>query len=302
MAHHTHDFNVDAENLHKAMAGLGTDDSVLIGIIGQRSRSDLHQIDLAYRLKYGRPLVDSIKSETSGHYERVLVNVVQPPEVTDAIYLHDALAELFNEDSVLDEILTTRDGAEIDAIKMAYTEIFRNSIESKIKWDTTGKYETLLVTLLNGPRGRGNPAVDLTQADADAMRLFSTPTEATFIGILGNNSHAQNLALRDAFEQRYGIPIVSHVKKSLSGHFEKACIALVTPRAEYFAERAYKAMKGMGTDDERLIRVITTRYGVDLAEIKHVFQRQYNKTLFDMVSSEIGGNYKKIMLEIIGSA
>lgn len=40
-----------------------------------------------------------------------------------------------------------------------------------------------------------------------------------------------------------------------------SCIAVrcVKNRGEYFAELLYKAMKGLGTDDDQLIRVIITR-------------------------------------------
>jgi len=298
----TRDYNADAENLHKALEGFFShDDAALIALIGERSRSELHEIDQAYRLKYGKPLADKLKSETSGHYERVLVNVVQPPPVTDAIYLHDALSEMFTEDSVLDEILTTRDGADIEQIKLAYTEVFRQGLEHKLKWDTHGAYEDLLLTLLNGPR-RSSGGVEMSKASADAEHLFASPTEATFTSVLGNAGHDHVLAIRDSFQERYGIPLVEHIHKTHSGHFAKALEALVTPRAEYFAERLHKAISGLITDDERLIRVITTRYGVDLHEIKEAYAQKYNKTLFDAVTHDTSGNYKKILLELIGTA
>lgn len=43
-------------------------------------------------------------------------------------------------------------------------------------------------------------------------------------------------------------------------------------------------MKGLGTDDSRLIRLVVTRCEVDMGEIKNVFVRQYGESLEDFIS------------------
>lgn len=294
------DYTADAEVLYTAMKGLGTDEDRLIAILGNRTRQELQLIDNAYRAKYGKLLVDKIRSETSGNFQRVLVNIVQPPEMTDASYLYESMKGVGTDEVILNEIMGTRDGAEFEKIKMAFVSMFRTGSEKAIKGDTSGKYEKLLLTLHNGPRGKGETGVDGGKVAADAQKLYESPTEVNFTYILGNSSHAHNLAIRDVFQQRYGKSIVDVIKKQFSGNFEDLLVLLVTPRAEYFAERAYKAMKGMGTDDEALIRIITTRHGVDLPAIKQVFLQRYHKSLYEWVKSETSGDYRKIMLAVIG--
>jgi hypothetical protein len=51
----------------------------------------------------------------------------------------------------------------------------------------------------------------------------------------------------------------------------------------YFATKLYKSMKGLGTDDATLIRVVVTRCEVDMVVIKQEFQRQYQKTLASFI-------------------
>ena len=63
----------------------------------------------------------------------------------------------------------------------------------------------------------------------------------------------------------------------------------------------HKSMKGIGTRDEMLIRVIVTRAEIDMQLIKTEFNRKYNKRLEDMISSETSGNYKKFLLALVGS-
>ena len=59
---------------------------------------------------------------------------------------------------------------------------------------------------------------------------------------------------------------------------------VVKDKHAYFAERLYKSMKGAGTYDKQLIRVVVTRAEKDLGCIKHEFLRMYGKTLESFIS------------------
>ena len=61
-------------------------------------------------------------------------------------------------------------------------------------------------------------------------------------------------------------------------------------------------MKGLGTHDETLIRVIVTRAEIDMQLIKAEFHRKYKKSLEDMISSDTSGSYKKFLLALVGSS
>lgn len=283
------------------MKGMGTDEKQLIAVIGSRTRHELHEIDMVYRTKYGKPLAYRIGEDTSGHFKRALMDVVQTPEVTDATYLYHSMAGAGTDEGALSEIMATRSAEEMDKIKMAHTEIFKTGLEKMIKGDTSGPYESLLLVLLDLQRQRMPDAapVDINKAGADAQRLHDSPSEATFNQILGLNNNAQNVATVDLYEQRYGTTLSSLIKKKCSGHHEKLLLFLITPRVKLFCERAYSAMKGMGTDEEKLIRVVTSRYGVDLHLVKQTYPTLYNKSLFDHVKSEVSGNFGKLLLELI---
>jgi len=61
-----------------------------------------------------------------------------------------------------------------------------------------------------------------------------------------------------------------------------------------------KAMKGLGTDDTRLIRVIVTRAEIDLQYIKAEYLKKYKKTLNDAVHSETSSHYRAFLLLLLG--
>ena len=52
-------------------------------------------------------------------------------------------------------------------------------------------------------------------------------------------------------------------------------------RAEFFAERLNNHMKGIGTNDRGVIRIIATRCEIDLADIKKAYHLKYDRTLED---------------------
>jgi hypothetical protein len=59
-------------------------------------------------------------------------------------------------------------------------------------------------------------------------------------------------------------------------------------------------MKGAGTDDSTLVRIIVSRCEIDLGGIKREYQEFYGKTLSDAIKKETGGDYKKALLALLG--
>ena len=57
----------------------------------------------------------------------------------------------------------------------------------------------------------------------------------------------------------------------------------VRDRPSYFAEKLYKSMKGAGTDERTLTRVMVTRSEIDMVQIKQRFQEHYGKTLASFI-------------------
>lgn len=63
------------KELHDAMAGLGTDEDVLIEVLCSMSNYEIHTIKNAYVRMYGQNLESELMSETSGNFKRLLVSL-----------------------------------------------------------------------------------------------------------------------------------------------------------------------------------------------------------------------------------
>ena len=74
--------------------------------------------------------------------------------------------------------------------------------------------------------------------------------------------------------------------------------ALFSP-SEFFAKQIMESIKGIGTDDVKLIRSVITRYSIDMKKVKKYFKKMYNKELLDEVKDDVNGSYGRILEALI---
>ncbi|XP_039270269.2 annexin A4-like [Styela clava] len=66
-----------AELLHKSMEGITTKHDILTRIVVSRSEIDLADIREIYEKKYGKSLINKVKSHATGGYKKLLVAIIQ---------------------------------------------------------------------------------------------------------------------------------------------------------------------------------------------------------------------------------
>ena len=68
--------------------------------------------------------------------------------------------------------------------------------------------------------------------------------------------------------------------------------------SEYFATRVNYALKGVGTKDTLLIRILVTRDEMDLPQIRDAYRRLYNKDMVKDIEKDTSGDYKKLLVKL----
>merc|ERR1739844_58080 len=83
-----------------------------------------------------------------------------------------------------------------------------------------------------------------------------------------------------------GYDIERSIEREMSGDLKKGFLCVVQCSrnpAQYFSNALFRSMKGAGTDDRTLIRIIVSRAEKDLEDIKAAFLQTYKKTLKKMI-------------------
>ncbi|XP_076670497.1 annexin B9 isoform X1 [Andrena cerasifolii] len=301
------DPRADAEALRKAMKGFGTDEKTITHVLANRSNLQRQEIAVQFKTLYGKDLIKDLKSELSGNFEKLVLSMMMPLPQYYAKELHDAMAGVGTDECVLIEVLCTMSNHEIRVIKQAYEAMYGRSLEDDLREDTSGNFKRLMVSLCCANRDESFD-VDHAAAMRDAKELLNAgelrfgTDESTFNAILVQRNVPQLRQIFHEYENITGHDIEDAIENEFSGDIKKGLLAIVKcvkNRSGFFAEQLYKSMKGLGTDDDRLIRLVVTRSEVDMGEIKEAFKQQYNESLEDFIYGDCCGHYKKCLLVLV---
>ena len=284
----------DAEALRKAMKGFGTDEAALIKICANRTNSQRQQIKAAYKATFGRDLIADLKSELHGKFEDAM------------IALFAEMKGLGTNEDTLIEILASRPPNVLMAIKNKYQEKYKRDLETDVKKETSGTLQHLLISLLQGNRST-NPHPDQGRCAAIAEEIFKAgeaklgTDSSVFNKYFCSLSPHELACVAQQYHKLTGHTILQAIDKEFHGDSKKALRTIVYATlspSEYFATRVNDAIKGWGTKDHLLIRILITRDEIDMPQIKQYYKQLYGKDMVQAVKSDISGDYQKLMIEL----
>ncbi|CAB4295877.1 unnamed protein product [Prunus armeniaca] len=299
----------DALHLYRAFKGFGCDSAAVINILGHRNATQRAAIQKEYHATYSEDLNKRLSSELSGQLKRAVIMWMPDPATRDANIVRRALegdADL----KAATEVICSRTPSQMRQFKQIYFSSFDVDLEDDLATKlSSGDHKKLLVAYISVPRYEG-PEYDQAMVQKDAEALYKAgekklgTDEKVFIQIFSERSRAHLVAVGSAYQSLYGHSLEKAVTKETSGYFFLALSTILQCAdhpGKYFARVLHKAMKGLGTDDPTLIRVIVTRAEIDMLYIKAEYRNQYGKSLHDAVQSDTSGHYKAFLLSLLGT-
>ena len=149
-----HEIDRAVEDLHRSMeARVGTDQITVCSILSSRSDGQIRTICQAFHTKYHISLEDAVSKEFSGHMRDALVLMVRRATdraMSDAAQLEDAMKGIGTKDDLLvNRVVRVHwDYAHKDQVKRAYTHRYKKDLIDRIKGETRGDQERLLIACL----------------------------------------------------------------------------------------------------------------------------------------------------------
>ncbi|XP_051156041.1 annexin B10-like [Leptopilina boulardi] len=297
----------DCRALQNAMKGFGTDEQAIIDILTTRNNVQRQEIEKVFTEKFKQNLIENLESELGEEFKDVIVALINPTDFL-AKQLYKSMSGIGTDEETLMEILCSRENNEIKEIVTAYERIYHCSLAEDIASETSGDFRRLLTLIVTGVRN-SQTEIHADRARETAEILYNAgegkmgTDEIIFNMILTHECFGQLRLVFDAYKHISGRTIEQALRNEIKGELKDAMLTLVecvqsTPA--FFAKKLNKAIEGMGTDDQTLIRIIVTRSDIDLGNIKEEYERFFDKTLVSSVKNDTSGDYKRALVALIG--
>ncbi|KAE8717844.1 Annexin D6 [Hibiscus syriacus] len=254
-------FQQDAEVLRKACKGWGTDEKAIISVLGNRNAAQRKQIRLAYEELYQEDLVKRLESELSGDFERAMYRWILDPADRDAVLANVAIKKLTPDHHVIVEIACTRSPEELLAVRRAYHNRYKHSLEEHVAAHTKGDtrmaspnqsyYDPLLVALVTAFRYDGEE-INTRLANSEAGILHEALKDKKFnheevIRILTTRSKMQLMATFNRYRDDHGTSITKHLQGDSGDEFLKllhTAVRCLNDPKKYFEKVLRNSIEG----------------------------------------------------------
>ncbi|CAI4230729.1 unnamed protein product [Auanema sp. JU1783] len=307
---------VDNQEFHPAMTAEKIDRAlragekdVVVKTIVALSNGQRQLLREPYKLKYGKDIMTSLDKKFSGDLENAVLSLMDTPLDYDLKQLKQAMKGLGTDEAVLIEILGSRTPDQIRAIRAGYEREYGKQLEKEVASETSGEFKELLIALVTGSKDASHETND-AEAKDDAVRLFADGKgkfankegPSHFMKILATQNQYQLRKVFNYFEELSGNTIEKAIEKEFSGDLRQTYLTIARSaidKQKFFAQQLYNSMKGLGTRDNDLIRVLVSRSEVDLELIKSEYKELYGKTLDESIKGDTSGLYRDTLLAIV---
>lgn len=301
-----HDPESASHRLHKAIQGLGTDENAIIEVLAGHINYERQEIKKMYKTMFGQDLVDDIKGDLSGLFEKLCLYLLMPSRMFDAYCLRQAMEGLGTDEGRLIEILCSKTNGEIQSIKEEYQKFYNRSLEDDVRSDTSGHFQHILISLLQANRSE-EQEIDDAKVHKDAKDLYEAGENrigtqtSVFNSILASRSPPHLKAVFEHYRKLSQMDIEGAINDETSGNLCKAFLAVVKyikDPMDYYAECINKCIKGLGTNDERLMQLIVSRCEIDLKDIGEAYLKKYGESLPLAIKGDTSGDYGKLLVKL----
>ena len=294
-----------AERLHTALFGKNREETCLDIVIN----NDLeHRLLIAkkYGELFGNPLYEDMKSKLSGHFKELCGYCFLTPMEFNAKMLKRGFKGLSIDEQLIFEILANHTLEEYKQIEDAYRTETKKELSKDLEKSFSGGLRKDLLNLISTER-RTNENPDRGECEKLADLLINSgeknwiEDENVFRDVFILCSPEEMVLVGRYYFQKTGNNLIDVIEKKFSGKnrtlLREVVFANIIPH-ELYAEKINNSIKGLGTNTALLNRVLAARRGVDMPQIKEMYQWKYNETLKDAIVGDTSGMYQNLCLYV----
>ena len=150
----------DADLLYTAMKGIGSDKDVITEVLCFRDQKRINEIKAKFQEKYGKDLVAEIKSETSGDYQKIVLQLLEGGRqenaqadlqkcsgIADELYKAGE-DKLGTDEATFIKYFTSLSPAELLLVCKEYHKKYKKNMLDVLKSEFDGNEKNLLIRIL----------------------------------------------------------------------------------------------------------------------------------------------------------
>ena len=291
---------------HDSLYRKKIDEETIVSILSTTSNLDRQIIRLFYKKKFPNLIQKDIQTQLSGDFGKLVLNLFDLPYEYDARELHRSLTSFKKDEKAIIEIIITRPRSHLTLVQKIYKKFYNVSLKNDILNLSDKTFSEFLITILasNRPSGltlKPNDAYNIAKdIIKNGVKQYGKNVNL-FKQLFVDRSREDLIMISRAFYDLYKKNLYDVIDNEISGTNKKLIkdilFGLITP-AQWFAKKAYKAMKGAGTDEKTLNRVIVSRAEIDMEDIRDYYFRDRNTDLRNDIDGDCSGAYGQLLMNL----
>ncbi|XP_063040951.1 annexin A2 isoform X2 [Engraulis encrasicolus] len=265
----------------------------LVRILPNRDNAQRQSLAEAYLTTTSKELSVDLKKALSGDVEKLLLDLLLPPDQFDAQRLHLAMKGLGTDEETLLEVLCTRTPSQLKAIVLAYNNMYKKDLEKDLDGETSGDFTKLLLALVKKEAGVGSVNQDFKSLYEELTAEKASASQWISILTTRHPDHLKRVLTR--LEGHVGKPVTDILEKRFGGDLKLGLTTLVRciqNSAAYLAKRL-ESMKG------GIVRgVLVSHCEEDLLTVRVAFLRATGCSLYSTLEKRFDGHFQSGLLAL----
>jgi hypothetical protein len=289
--------------LYSALDGKNKEEAVL-NVVQNTSLDQRLQVCNYFAEKYGKSLYSELKSKLNGYFKSIAIHLFLHPITFVAKNLKKGLKGFSADETVVLEALTSHTQEELRQIEDAFKAETGKDLSKEIEKNFSGPLKKNLLNLLNVPRGENhNPDKAKCEKLAQLLIDVGEPNwagdENVFKEVFIQSSPEELVLIGRFYLKKSGNNMLDVIDQKVSGKnktlLREVLFNNIIPQ-ELYAEKVYLAIKGLGTNNTLLNRVLVARNEIDMDDIRDFYQAKYNVSMREDIMGDTSGIYQTLCL------
>jgi hypothetical protein len=291
---------------HKALFEKTVDENIIVEILSNTTNEERQIIRSIYKKTYKHPIQNDINSQLTGKLREITIDMFDTPYEYDARELHTALNSFTNDDITIVEIFVSRPKSHLDIVDIAYKKFFKISLREDVQKQGSKEYSQFLLAIMDFERPleqtiSGDEAYDAAkELIKNGLKVYGNDLNL-FKKIFVEKSREDLILIARAYFELSKKSLYDAIESEVGGKNRRLLkgllFAVITP-VQWFAKKCYKAIQGLGGDNNSLIRVLISRAEIDMYAIRDYYFMDTNHEIKNDIEDDTAGAYGQILVNL----